>query len=74
MRSRIWPNDANPEVATMRQPAEEEAPVCPECGEELWYDEEYECWVCDTCGMEFYEEDREEEEAEEAEEEEEDKA
>lgn len=41
----------------MPQPAEEEeAPVCPECGQELWYDDEEDCWVCDNCGIEFYEE------------------
>ena len=42
--------------------------VCPDCGAELWYDEEGECWVCETCGIEFYEEDWEEEEWEEEEE------
>jgi len=49
----------------MRRPAEEEVPVCPECNEELWYDEEEECWVCDNCGIEFYEEEDWEEDYEE---------
>lgn len=39
----------------MAQP--EEKVICPECGNELWYDEEYECWVCDECELEFYEDD-----------------
>lgn len=49
--------------------------ICPDCGEELWYDQEEGCWVCETCGIEFYEEDWEEEwEEEEWEEEEEEEA
>jgi ribosomal protein L37AE/L43A len=36
---------------------ESEKVTCPECGKELWFDEEYECWVCDDCEIEFYEED-----------------
>jgi len=54
------------EEATM---SEEEAPLCPECGQELWYDEEDEVWVCDNCGLELYEEEEWEEEEEEEEEE-----
>ena len=29
----------------------EDLDVCPDCGEELWYDEEEGCWVCETCGI-----------------------
>jgi ribosomal protein L37AE/L43A len=48
--------------------------VCPECGEELWYDEEEGCWVCETCSIEFYEDEWEEGEWEDDEEEEGEKA
>jgi ribosomal protein L37AE/L43A len=41
----------------MVQPAEEGPIICPECGQELWYDDEAACWVCDTCGVEFSDED-----------------
>ncbi len=47
----------------------EEKMVCPECGGELWYDEEYECWVCDNCDLEFYEDEDEDWDEEEEEEE-----
>jgi ribosomal protein L37AE/L43A len=43
---------------TPNQP--EEAAVCPDCGGELWFDEEEDCWVCDECDLEFYEEEWEE--------------
>jgi len=42
--------------------SKEEKPVCPDCGEELWYDEEEGCWVCETCNIEFYDEDWDEDE------------
>jgi len=48
--------------------------ICPDCGEELWYDEEEGCWVCETCGIEFYEEDWDEEDWDEEEWEEEEEA
>ena len=57
----------------MSDPQEELYDVCPDCGEELWFDEEERCWVCEDCGIAYYEEDWEEEE-EECEEEEEGKA
>ncbi len=41
----------------MPQPAEEGPIICPECGGELLYDREGACWVCDTCALEFDEED-----------------
>ncbi|MBN1483317.1 MAG: hypothetical protein JXA37_01220 [Chloroflexia bacterium] len=54
--------------------SEQENPTCPECGGELWYDEDCDCWVCDECELEFYEDeedwedewDEEEDEEEEA--------
>lgn len=47
--------------------SEKELPLCPECGQELWYDEEGGVWVCDNCGVELYEEEEEEWEKEEEE-------
>ncbi len=41
--------------------------ICPDCGEELWYDAAEGCWVCENCGGEFGEADWEEEEEEEGE-------
>lgn len=35
---------------------------CPECNQPMWYDEEYECWVCDECELEFYEDENYDEE------------
>jgi len=52
----------------MPQDKADDIPVCPECGEELWYDEDEDVWVCDNCAIEFYEdweEDVEDEEEEE---------
>ncbi len=46
----------------MVEPAEEQPLICPECGKELWYDEEDEAWVCENCGVELYDEWAEEEE------------
>ena len=46
----------------MGETGEELVEVCPDCGDQLWYNEEEGCWVCETCGIEFYEEDWEEEE------------
>lgn len=58
----------------MSEAGEEYMLVCPECGEELWYDEEEGCWVCETCSIEFYEDEWEEGEWEDDEEEEGEKA
>jgi ribosomal protein L37AE/L43A len=41
----------------MGQNEQKEMVTCPECGQALWYDDEYECWVCDECEIEFYEDD-----------------
>jgi hypothetical protein len=52
----------------MVQPAKEGPFICPECGGELWYDEEDEAWVCENCGIELYEEWEEEQDQDEEEE------
>lgn len=35
--------------------------ICPDCGEDLWYDAAAGCWICENCGGEFDAEDWEDE-------------
>lgn len=41
----------------MSEPEPEFVEICPDCGEDLWYDAAAGCWICENCGGEFEAED-----------------